>query len=202
MAETIPPTLSIGRPLVYAHFGDLHITDAKARNYQDFLAMLVQLEVECGNQFDFLYLPGDIADNGSLVQYRLVAAALRIIRMPAYLITGDHDMEPRSLTNFYTLAQANSLPLAAQVRGVRCLFLDMCGPGQGGPDFRLGATQLTWLREQLSQVPTGTEVAVFMHTYPSGLQDAAEKQQVIALLAQYRVALVDMGHTHYNELAN
>lgn len=76
------------------------------------------------------------------MQYRLVAAALRIIRVPTYLITGDHNMEPRSLANFYTLAQANSLPLAAQVRSVRCLFLDMCGPGQGGPDFRLGATQL------------------------------------------------------------
>lgn len=46
MAETIPPAPSIGRPLVYAHFGDLHIADAKARNYQIFLAMLVQLEVE------------------------------------------------------------------------------------------------------------------------------------------------------------
>ncbi|RZK31782.1 MAG: metallophosphoesterase, partial [Hymenobacter sp.] len=85
---------------------------------------------------------------------------------------------------------------------MRCLFLDMCGPGRGGPDFRLGASQLTWLREQLSQVPPGMEVALFMHTYPSDLQDAAERQQVTALLAQHRVALVDMGHTHYNELAN
>jgi Icc protein len=48
----------------------------------------------------------------------------------------------------------------------------------------------------------GTEVALFMHTYPSDLRDEAEKQQVTALLAQHRVALVDMGHTHYNELAN
>jgi Icc protein len=202
MAETLPSKPGARRPLVYAHLGDLHITDAKARNYLDLLAMLVQLEVECGDQLDFLYLPGDIADNGRLAQYRLVAAALRIARVPKYLITGDHDMEPRSLANFYTLARANSLPLAAMVRGVQCLFLDMCGPGQGGPDFRLGAAQLAWLREQLAQLPMGTEVALFMHTYPSDLRDEAEKQQVTALLAQHRVALVDMGHTHYNELAN
>lgn len=202
MADTLPPAPAAGRPLVYAHLGDLHITDAKVRNYQDFLAMLVQLEVECGSQLDFLYLPGDIADNGRPAQYRLVAAALRIASVPTYLITGDHDMEPHSLVNFYALARANSLPLAAEVRGVRCLFLDMCGPGQGGPDFRLGAAQLDWLSWQLMQVPTGTEVALFMHTYPSDLQDGAERQQVTALLAQHRVALVDMGHTHYNELAN
>lgn len=203
MAGTTPPvTAEASRPLLYAHLGDLHITDAKARNYLDFLAMLVQLEVECGDQLDFLYLPGDIADNGRLAQYRLVAAALRIASVPTYLITGDHDMEPRSLANFYTLAQARSLPLAAEVRGVRCLFLDVCGPGQGGPDFRLGTAQLAWLREQLSQVPAGKEVALFMHTYPNDLRDETEKQQVIALLAQHRVALVNMGHTHYNELAN
>ncbi len=41
-----------------------------------------------------------------------------------------------------------------------------------------------------------------MHTYPADLRDEAERQQVTALLAQHRVALVDMGHTHYNELAN
>lgn len=189
------------RPLVYAHLGDLHITDAKARNYLDFLALLVQLEVECGDRLDFLYLPGDIADNGRPEQYRLVAAALRIARQPAFLIPGDHDMEPGSLANFYTVPAA-PLPLAVEIRGVRCLFLDVCGTGQGGPDFRLGAAQLAWLGEQLRQVPAGTEVAVFMHTYPSDLKDAAERQCVTDLLAQHRVALVDMGHTHYNELAN
>ena len=202
MAGFSPALPGPSRPLIYAHLGDLHITDAKARNYLDFLALLVQLEVECGDRLDFLYLPGDVADNGRPEQYRLVAAALRIASQPAFLIPGDHDMEPGSLTNFYAVPAAAPLPLAAEIRGVRCLFLDVCGTGQGGPDFRLGATQLAWLGEQLRQVPTGVEVAVFMHTYPSDLKDAAERQRVTDLLAQHRVALVDMGHTHYNELAN
>lgn len=202
MVESFSPTPSAGRPLVYAHLGDLHITDAKARNYLDFLAMLVQLEVECGDRLDFLYLPGDVADNGRPEQYRLVAAALRLASAPVYAISGDHDMEGGSLAAFYAGLGAAPLPLAVEVRGVRCLFLDVCGPGQGGPDFRLGAPQLAWLGEQLRQVPTGTEVALFMHTYPADLRDTIERQHVTALLAQHRVALVDMGHTHYNELAN
>ena len=202
MAGLSPALPGPSRPLVYAHLGDLHITDAKARNYLDFLALLVQLEVECGDQLDFIYLPGDVADNGRFEQYQLVAAALRIASQPAFLIPGDHDMEPGSLANFHTVPSAASLPLAIEIRGVRCLFLDVCGAGQGGPDFRLGATQLAWLGEQLRQVPSGIEVAVFMHTYPSDLKDAAERQGVTDLLAQHHVALVDMGHTHYNELAN
>jgi hypothetical protein len=198
MAETT----SLARPLVYAHFGDLHITDAKARHYQDFLLMLAQLAVEGAGQLDFGYLPGDVADNGQPAQYRLVAAALRLLSVPVHVITGDHDMEPGSLANFYGLPAAAPLPKALEVRGVRCLFLDVCGPGTGGPDFRLGAAQLAWLREQLRLVPAGTEIALFMHAYPADLHDAAERQELTALLAWYRVALVDMGHTHYNELAN
>ncbi|MDO7883923.1 metallophosphoesterase family protein [Hymenobacter cheonanensis] len=190
------------RPLVYAHLGDLHITDAKARNYLDLLAILAQLEVEGAGQLDFIYLPGDVADNGQPAQYRLVTAALRLASVPVHLITGDHDREPGSLASFYAVPAAAPLPKALTVQGVRCLFLDVCGPGTGGPDFRLGAAQLAWLREQLSQVPAGTEVALFMHTYPADLRDAAEREQLMSLLAQHRVALFDMGHTHYNELAN
>jgi Icc protein len=202
MAELLYPVPGAGQPLVYAHLGDLHITDAKARHYRDLLAMLVQLEVEGAGLLDFIYLPGDVADNGELVQYRLVAAALRLVSAPVHVITGDHDMQPGSLANFYTLPAAAPLPKAVVVRGVHCLFLDVCGPGTGGPDFRLGATQLAWLREQLSQVPEGAEIALFLHTYPSDLRDATEAQELTALLARHRVALVDMSHTHYNELAN
>lgn len=196
------PSPSASKPLVYAHLGDLHITDAKARNYLDLLSILVQLEVECHGRLDFIYLPGDVADNGRPEQYQLVAAALRLASVPVYAISGDHDMETGSLGPFYAGLGGQPLPLALEVQGVRCLFLDVCGPGQGGPDFRLGASQLAWLREALGQVPAGTEVALFMHTYPADLRDATEQQQLTALLAQHRVALVDMGHTHYNELAN
>ena len=188
--------------MVYAHLGDLHITDAKARHYRDFLSMLVQLEVEGTGLLDFVYLPGDVADNGQPAQYRLVAAALKLLNAPVHVITGDHDMEPSNLANFYALPAAALLPRAVVVQGVQCLFLDVCGPGTGGPDFQLGAAQLAWLRTQLSEVPAGTEIALFMHTYPADLRDAAERQELTALLARHRVALVDMGYTHYNELAN
>ena len=62
MADAHYPTPGPARPLVYAHCGDLHITDAKARNYRDFLAMLVQLQVEGAGLLDFVYLLGDVAD--------------------------------------------------------------------------------------------------------------------------------------------
>jgi len=46
------------KPLVFVHIGDLHITKAKEQNYLDFLSIVAQLEVECGEQLDFVFLPG------------------------------------------------------------------------------------------------------------------------------------------------
>jgi hypothetical protein len=66
------------RPLVYAYLGYLDITDAKARNCINFLAMLAQLKVEGAGQLDFIYLPSDVADNGELAQYGLAAEAARL----------------------------------------------------------------------------------------------------------------------------
>jgi len=47
---------------------------------------------------------------------------------------------------------------------------------------------------------SGQGAAVFMHTYPADLREGGER--LGALLARPQVLCVDMGHTHYNELAN
>jgi len=43
-------------------------------------------------------------------------------------------------------------------------------------------------------------VAIFMHTYPADLREGGER--LGTLLGHPHVLCVDMGHTHYNELAN
>ncbi|MFD1467748.1 hypothetical protein ACFQ48_05905 [Hymenobacter caeli] len=200
MAETL--TLSTGKLLVYKRIDDLYIADTKARYCLNFLSMLVQLEVEHGGQLDFICLPGSMADNGGAEQYRGWGPPR--CASPASLAA-----RFRATTTWSRVARSTSTRGWERARsrwpwrhGGRCLFLSVCGPGRGGPDFRLGVAPLTWLREQLGQVPAGTEVALFMHTYPADLRAEAARRQVTALLAQHRVALVDRGHTYHNELAN
>jgi len=191
------------KPLVFAHIGDLHITKAKEQNYIDFLSVVAQLEVECGGQLDFVFLPGDNADHGEPAQYRLVATALRMLHTPVYAIAGDHDREPGSLSAFYEELGTGPLPKSMLIQGVRCLFLDVVGPGKGGPDFRLGVPQRLWLEDELLKARSKEEeIVLFMHTYPADLKDEEDVSELNRLIAGYAVALVDMGHTHYNELAN
>ncbi|MCK8495434.1 metallophosphoesterase [Spirosoma sp. RP8] len=199
----MPAFMNPTGPLLFAHLGDLHITQPKQQNYVDFLSIVAQLETECGWALDFVVLPGDNADNGLPIQYKWVATALKMLSVPVYCIPGDHDMEQKSLAAFYGQLQAELLPISSVIRGVRCLFLDMSGSGSGGPDFRLGNTQQQWLsREVATAHVNGERIIMFMHTYPADLVDPQETYLLNSLIAGHDVVLVDMGHTHYNELAN
>ncbi|MCW6508961.1 metallophosphoesterase family protein [Lichenifustis flavocetrariae] len=189
--------------LAFAHIGDLHLTDAKQRNFTDFLSIVAQIETQCGASLDFVVLPGDNADNGLPSQYALAATALKMLSLPVHVIPGDHDMEQGSLTAFYAGLGSDPLPKAVTVQGTRCLFLDISGPGGGGPDFRLGSDQLAWLERELRDAKLRQQTSVvFTHTYPDDLRGEGETEAMNGLLAGYDVALVDLGHTHYNELAN
>ena len=189
--------------LAFAHIGDLHLTDARQRNFTDFLAIVAQVETRLARDIDFVVLPGDNADDGLPGQYALAATALKMLSVPVHVIPGDHDMEQGGLANFYRVLRAEPLPKAITVRGARCLFLDISGPGAGGPDFRLGADQVDWLARELGAARRlDLPSVVFTHTYPDDLVGEGETEAMNRLIAAHDVALVDMGHTHYNELAN
>jgi hypothetical protein len=195
------PTGTNGDLVSWVHFGDLHITGENERNYQDFLALIEQVNTNLAGQIDFALLPGDNADDGSEEQFGLVKHAIDWLRIPLHILPGDHDRKPGSLAAYYNVLAAERLPKAITISGHRCLFLDIVSAGTGGPDFRLGANQTAWLEHELSAAERAEERAVvFMHAYPADLRENAK--QVGDIFARYRVAAVDMGHTHYNELAN
>ena len=150
-----------------------------------------------------MVLPGDNADNGKRSQYALAATALKMLSMPVHILPGDHDMEGGSLAAFREGLAADPLPRAAVVRNTRCLFLEISGGGSGGPDFRLGPDQAAWVARELTDAAAaGQTSVVFMHSYPDDLRGEGEAEALTRLFAHHEVALVDIGHTHYNELAN
>ncbi|WP_158808354.1 metallophosphoesterase [Beijerinckia sp. L45] len=189
--------------LLFVHIGDLHLTTEATDNYRDLQAIVREITDEIGNALDFVFIPGDNADNGLPAQYALARRALARLPVPVHVITGDHDMEQGSLDNFYTALGATQLPNAIDAGGLRCLFLDMCGPGSGGPDFRIGDRQMAWLEAELRAADASEQrCAIFMHSFPADLRGEGETARINAALQARGVLLVAMGHTHYNELAN
>ncbi|RVU17850.1 metallophosphoesterase family protein [Methylobacterium oryzihabitans] len=223
-----------GDPFVLLHVGDLHLTTPEAASARDLDAILARIAGLPRAAFDFAYLPGDIAEDGTQAQYAILRAALaRHPDLPVRLIPGDHDRQHGTIAAFDALfaeiagsprggghrAVPHRLPrpevekevrhfcYAETVAGVRCLFVDMVSPGYGrkgvGLDFRIGAPQMAWLAGEIAEAAAGDRpCAVFLHAYPDDLRPPQERLDLAGLLWDGRVRLVEMGHTHYNELAH
>ncbi len=185
--------------LSWLHIGDLHLVDADAQNHRDLRRIVALVGSLPPGSLDFALLPGDNADDGTPGQFKLVRDAVAPLRLPLHVLPGDHDFKPGSLAAFYEGLAARRLPYAVRIGGHRCLFLDVVSAGAGGPDFRLGDDQLAWIERELEQA-SGEAAMVFMHTYPADLSEGGER--LGALFDHPHVRCVDMGHTHYNELAN
>ncbi|MFM0229672.1 metallophosphoesterase family protein [Paraburkholderia sediminicola] len=192
-----------GEPLVWMHIGDLHLTEAELPNHLAQRDIIEQANAHLAGQIDFVVLPGDNADDGTPEQYQILRTELDHLNLPVHIIPGDHDFKSRDLRAFYEVLGAEHLPNAVSVGDYRCLLPDYVSAGTGGPDFRLGKPQLDWFKAELqTAAAAGKETVVFAHGYPADLADADEASAFHGLLREFRVAAVDMGHTHYNELAN
>jgi Icc protein len=185
--------------LSWVHFGDLHMTEAHEQNYRDFLALIEDANNHLVGGVNFAMLPGDNTDDGTEGQYRLVKGAVDRLAIPLYVIPGDHDIKTGSLHWFRTYLEPE--PVRSFDAGqYQCIFLNSVDSGVQ-KRFGLGLGQLAWLRRELKAATRQSRRPVlFMHTYPSELGDSAA--MVSALAREHRVLMVDMGHTHYNEIAN
>lgn len=186
----------------WVHIGDLHMDEADGWQSRDRLAAIVgEIDTHVGASADFVFLPGDNANHATPEQYRAIIETLAPLRLPYRVIPGDHDFEGGQLEEYEAAFPAAARPEIESIAGHRCIFLDIVSPGAGGPDFRLTMHHRNRLLEELARADAeGQTPLVFMHAYPGDL--AADGELVARMLADARVAFVDTGHTHYNELLN
>jgi hypothetical protein len=183
----------------WVHFGDLHIQNADDENYLDFLDLLKEVNQYLAGDVDFAFLPGDNADDGREAQYLLVRRALERLTLPVHIIAGDHDRKAGTLEMFERYLEPDSYR-ALTLRGFRLLFLNALD-GKTSKDFDFSCGQMEWLEGQLRDAHgEGLRPIVFTHLYPSELKTQAKRFQ--QLIRDCGVEIVEMGHTHYNELAN
>ena len=187
--------------LCWMQIGDLHVAADGDRCLDDLREIVSIANSTFADGVDFVFLPGDNANEGTAAQYRLIRRSLDGLALPLRIIPGDHDFVPRTLDAYREVLGAHALPRAETLGGVRCLFLDIVSAGSGGPDFRIGEPQRTWLAQELDAAEKiGLPVAVFMHAFAADLGEAAD--DIADLFSRHRVVVVSTGHTHYNEILN
>ena len=182
----------------WIHFGDLHISNEGEQNHLDFLHLIAEANRYMRSAIAFGLLSGDNADDAEAAQYDVVKQAVARLQLPVEARPGDHDKAGGDLGLFEDCFQ-KSLPRNSSRGRYHFVFLNSVFHWQP-PLFGLGAKQMEWLRHDLAAAHrSGQMTTVFMHAYPSEHEEARE---LSALFRERGVALVEMGHTHYNELAN
>jgi Icc protein len=185
--------------LSWVLFGDLHVTRADEQNYQDFLMLIAHANANLAGAVDFAVLAGDNAEDGTEEQFLLVKQAVERLTLPLEIIPGDHDAKTGSL-DLYRRYLEPELWRSRSISAYRCLFLNARDNGSA-KGFGIGPAQMDWLARELQAAEASAQwPIVFVHTYPSELGGSAPALQ--ALIRKHRVVMADMGHTHYNEIAN
>jgi Icc protein len=185
--------------LSWAHLGDLHMTKAGEPNHCDFARIVDEINRVFAESVSFVFLPGDVADDGSRTSYGVVRGELDRLKAPWCAILGDHDVHEKSFVNFLEAmsAQTHYAFAAGPVRFVAMNAFDEPHPGS----FTVSAEQLDWVKQELyAATDAGRTKVLLLHCYPSDLKlGGGELREIIRT---FGVSLVDMGHTHYNEIAN
>jgi len=195
--------------MIIAQISDPHITNeeqaaARANDSAAHLQRAVAHLMALSPLPDLVLVTGDCVNNGRFDEYVRFQELLRPLRMPIYVIPGNHDNRALMLEIF---GVQGTQPLTGFVQyvvdgwPVRLLALDTHVPGRDAG--YLCAQRLEWLEERLSEAPTRPTV-VFMHHPPfrtglavpdqMGLADADALAVITARHPQ--VERIIAGHVH------
>ncbi len=183
----------------WVHFGDLHMTKAGERNHLDLAEIVNEVNRAFADSVSFVFLPGDVADDGSRAAYAVVRGELDRLAVPWCAIIGDHDVHEKSFANFKE-AMSEETHYAFTVGDTRFLAMNAFDVPEP-PSFTVLEEQLRWAEEELQlATKNGQTKILLLHCYPSDLK--VGREEVTRLVREYDVSLIEMGHTHYNEIAN
>jgi predicted phosphodiesterase len=175
------------------------MTKAGEQNHRDLAGIVDEVNHAFAGSVSFVFLPGDVAEDGSRSAYAVVRGELDRLKVPWCAIVGDHDVHEKSFANFLE-AMSPGTHYAFTVGSVRFVAMNAFDIPEP-PSFTVLEEQLRWAEGELQLATKNVQNKVLLlHCYPSDLKVGGEKMS--RLVRQYDVRLIDMGHTHYNELAN
>lgn len=183
----------------WVHLGDLHMTKAGEQNHLDLAEIVNEVNQAFSGSVSFAFLPGDVADDGSRSAYAVVRGELDRLKVPWCAIIGDHDVHEKSFANFKE-AMSEQTHYAFTVGGTRFVAMNAFDVPEP-PSFTVSKEQLKWAEDELElATKSGQAKVLLLHCYPSDLKVGGP--ELSRLIHNYGVRLIDMGHTHYNEIAN
>jgi 3',5'-cyclic AMP phosphodiesterase CpdA len=120
---------------------------------------------------DITVLTGDLVDQGTPVEYAHLRELLKPLRMPVFLIPGNHDgREPmrHAFAGDGYLPASGFLNYTVEEYPLRLIALDTLVPGSGGGT--LCQERLAWLEAALADAPERPTLVIMHHPpFPTGI---------------------------------
>lgn len=153
---------------------------------------------------DALVATGDLTDHGTVDEYERLAELLAPLRMPLYLVVGNHD-DPRALHSVfprhtYLAGEGGFVQYTVDDFEVRLIVLDTTVPG--APGGELCDRRLRWLDRTLGESDRPTIIAQHHPPFATGLTlmdriSLANAQAEAAVVARHdHVQCIISGHYH------
>ncbi|HVM46575.1 MAG TPA: PQQ-binding-like beta-propeller repeat protein [Candidatus Acidoferrum sp.] len=187
------PLLLFGQsePFRFAWLSDTHVGSPTGE--QDLQAAVRDINSITG--LSFVVHTGDVTEYGSRAQLRLAKDLLDGIKIPAYILPGNHDTKwsESGATDFPHLWKQDRFVFEY---GGYCFIAMHQGPVMKMGDGFWAPQDVRWLEETLSKLPKDQPV-IFLTHYP--LDDGiANWYVVLDLLKKYNTQLIMCGHGHAN----
>jgi 3',5'-cyclic AMP phosphodiesterase CpdA len=196
--------------MLLAQISDLHVV-AKGRKLYDaidtpaFLARAVAHLNALAPRPDFVWITGDLVDQGSPAEYAHLRELLRPLQIQWALMPGNHDERAALRQSFadqpYLPASGEFLQYTIEHLPLRLLALDTLIPGESGG--RLCQARLDWLADQLERHPDRPAIIAMHHPpFLTGIAEmdtinCANSAALGALVAEHpQIERIICGHVH------
>jgi Icc protein len=196
--------------LLIAQISDPHLSTADAELYggydPDFaFANVLERVADLDPRPDFVWLTGDLVENGTPEEYRNFRSRVADLDLPMAAIPGNHDRRAAFAAGLagtgVRIGAEPFLHLVVEDHPVRMIGLDTVVEGEAAG--RLCTERLEWVAARLAEAPDRPTI-VFMHHPPFrtgiGFSDTtrcAGGDGLAAIVAQYpNVLTVSCGHVH------
>ncbi len=195
--------------MIIAQITDFHVSKPgtpvydQARSHERLAKAVTHLN-DFAPRPDLVLATGDLVDQGSEDEYRLLREIVAPLEMPLYLIAGNHDDRDvlrRVFADHNYLPGDGYLQYGVEAGPLRILALDTSR--RGWPSGQLCQTRLDWLHRELSKAPE-TPTLIAMHHPPFRTGMTAMDRMGLDNAKGFRAAIRDFdnvaavvcGHLH------
>jgi 3',5'-cyclic AMP phosphodiesterase CpdA len=197
--------------LLIAQISDPHLATPGAELFGGYrpdaaLAAVLERVAALDPRPDFVWLTGDLVENGTAAEYAHFRSRIAGFDLPMAAIPGNHDRRAAFVAGLagsgIAVGTEPFLHLVVEERPVRMIGLDTLGPDGAAPGL-LCPVRLAWVAARLAEAP-GRPTVLFMHHPPfrNGIpfSDASRcigGDELAGIVArQPNVLMVSCGHVH------